>query len=43
VTAALIEAGDYDAALREAQYLVSKAPADPVGKRLLEAVRSYSR
>jgi O-antigen ligase/tetratricopeptide (TPR) repeat protein len=43
VTAALIEAGDYDSALRESQNLVSKAPADPVGKRLLEAARAYSR
>lgn len=43
VTAALIEAGDYHSALREAQYLASKAPADPVGKRLLEAARAYSR
>ena len=43
VTATLIEAGDYPTALREAQYLASKAPADPVGRRLLETARAHSR
>jgi Flp pilus assembly protein TadD len=40
VTAAAIEAGDHDTALREAQTLVSKAPTDPTGRRLLEAART---
>jgi len=43
LTAALIEAGDFESARREAQYLAAKAPFDPVGKRLLEAARAYSR
>jgi tetratricopeptide (TPR) repeat protein len=38
LTAALIERGDYDEARREAQRLLSRAPADTFGQRLLAAL-----
>jgi tetratricopeptide (TPR) repeat protein len=37
VTASLLAAGDHAGALREAQLLTTKVPADPVGQQLLEA------
>lgn len=40
VTASAIEAGDYGAALREAEALIGKAPADPMNQRLLDAARA---
>ncbi len=40
VTAAVIEAGDYQAAIREAEALVTRSPADPTSHRLLDAARA---
>jgi tetratricopeptide (TPR) repeat protein len=40
VTAAVIEAGDYQAAIREAEALVARTPADPTSHRLLDAARA---
>jgi O-antigen ligase len=40
VTAAVIEAGDYPAAIREAEALVARTPADPTSHRLLDAARA---
>ena len=40
VTAAAIEAGDYQAAIREAEALVARTPADPTSHRLLDAARA---
>ncbi len=40
VTASVIEAGDYVTALREAEILVGKAPADPTNRSLLDAARA---
>jgi O-antigen ligase len=40
VTASVIEAGDYTMALREAETLTGKAPADPMNQRLLDAARA---
>jgi len=40
VTASVIEAGDYENAMREAEVLIAKAPADPTARRLLEAARA---